>query len=67
MEMKIKDAYPLEIARAFSELNIFPTSVSKYGKAYMSMISENTEKAWVTSFSLMNQRLTEKKGDIAYA
>ena len=67
MEMKIKDAYPLEIARAFSELNIFPTSVSKYGKAYISMISENTEKAWVTSFSKMNQRLTEKKGDIAYA
>ena len=34
MEIKITGAQPLWLARALSELEIFPASYSKYGRAY---------------------------------
>ncbi len=34
MEVKIPDAMPLWLAHKFSELEIYPTSFSKYGRAY---------------------------------
>ena len=39
MEIKISNAMPLWLAHALSECKIYPTSFSKYGKAYQSMIS----------------------------
>ena len=37
MEVKIANAFPMKLARIFSELGIFPVSFSKYGRAYMDM------------------------------
>ena len=37
MEIKVTDAMPLFLARKLSELEIFPVSFSKYGRAYMDM------------------------------
>ncbi len=37
MEVKIANAFPLELARMFSELGIFPVSYSKYGRGYQTM------------------------------
>ena len=34
MEVKIPGAAPIWLAKAFSEIGIFPVSFSKYGKAY---------------------------------
>ena len=39
MEIKISNAMPLWLAHALSECKIYPTSFSKYGKAYQAMIS----------------------------
>ena len=39
MEIKISNAMPLWLAHALSECKIYPTSFSKYGKAYQTMIS----------------------------
>ncbi|MBR2122654.1 MAG: polyphosphate polymerase domain-containing protein [Lachnospiraceae bacterium] len=41
MELKIARAYPLEIARMLSELEIRPVSFSKYGRGYLQLASEN--------------------------
>ena len=34
MELKVRDALPIEMARILSELKIFPASFSKYGEAF---------------------------------
>ncbi|MBR6172704.1 MAG: polyphosphate polymerase domain-containing protein [Eubacterium sp.] len=34
MEVKIANAFPMELARIFSELSIFPATFSKYGRGY---------------------------------
>ena len=39
MEIKVAESMPMPIAQKLSELGIFPTSFSKYGKAYTDMIS----------------------------
>ena len=39
MEIKISNAMPLWLAHALSECKIYPTSFSKYGRAYQTMIS----------------------------
>lgn len=39
MEIKISNAMPLWLAHALSACKIYPTSFSKYGKAYQTMIS----------------------------
>lgn len=41
MEIKITDAMPLPLARTLSELGIYPTSLSKYGEAYLNSQKEN--------------------------
>ena len=38
MEIKIAGAMDMEIATMLSELGIFPTSISKYGKGYVDMV-----------------------------
>ena len=40
MEIKITGAQPLWLARALSELEIFPVSYSKYGRAYEALMGE---------------------------
>ena len=42
MEIKISGAFPLWLAHILTELNIHPTSFSKYGKFYMETIKERT-------------------------
>ena len=37
MEIKVAEGMPMSLARRLSELKIFPTSFSKYGRAYMDM------------------------------
>jgi hypothetical protein len=39
MEIKFTGAVPVELTRILSELGIFPASFSKYGRAYLQMIS----------------------------
>lgn len=38
MEVKIPDAMPLWLAHKFDELKIYPTSFSKYGRAYTTLL-----------------------------
>lgn len=66
MEIKVRDAYPLELSRRMSELEIFPVSFSKYGKAYIDMLQASAE----TSQELATDRETigvTGKGEMAYA
>ena len=44
MEVKIPGAMPLWMSRILSELDIYPTSYSKYGTYYQNYIEESTEK-----------------------
>ena len=67
MEIKVANAFPLELSRKLSELSIFPASFSKYGAGYADMIrrererirerSENTGRPIQTIF---------RKGEAAY-
>lgn len=43
MEIKIKDAFPVELAEILSEAGIFHTSYSKYGNAFLQMERENAQ------------------------
>ncbi len=63
MEIKVLNAMPLELARKLSELEIYPTSFSKYGKGYAEMLSR--EKRLV----LTKPRSEEmpEKGVVIYA
>ena len=38
MEVKVANAIPIELSRKMSELGIFPTSISKYGRGYADMM-----------------------------
>lgn len=40
MELKVPGAVPGELSKKMSELGIFPTSFSKYGRGYLEMIRE---------------------------
>ena len=44
MEVKIPGAMPFWMSRILSELDIYPTSYSKYGTYYQNYIEESTEK-----------------------
>ena len=72
MEIKIPDAFPMELARKMSELGIFPTSISKYGRAYTDMMIQMTRKNikvydYETINSVAYNTGFRKKGDMAYA
>lgn len=47
MEIKIPGAMPLWLSKELSRLNIFPTSFSKYGKAYQRVFTQQYEKGKV--------------------
>ena len=40
MEIKVEGAFPLWLAHILTELNIYPTSFSKYGKFYTEIVKE---------------------------
>ncbi|WP_019850264.1 hypothetical protein [Desulfitobacterium dehalogenans] len=42
MEIKIAGAMPLWLSHTLDELEIYPSSFSKYGKAYMSLLARQT-------------------------
>ena len=44
MEIKTDGAMPLPLARALSELKIYPSKFSKYGTAYLDMLSKIKSK-----------------------
>ncbi|MBR1664039.1 MAG: polyphosphate polymerase domain-containing protein [Ruminococcus sp.] len=47
MEIKIPGVMPLWLSKELSRLKIFPTSFSKYGKAYTRVLTDNLEKGRV--------------------
>ena len=40
MEIKVRGAFPLWLANILTELNIHPTSYSKYGNFYLKKVKE---------------------------
>ncbi len=48
MEVKIANAFPMELSRIFSELGIFPGSFSKYGEGYLTMMKRSAAVACQT-------------------
>ena len=49
MEIKIPGAMPLWLSKELSRLEIFPTSFSKYGRAYLKVFTQQNEKGKVTN------------------
>ncbi|MBR6402351.1 MAG: polyphosphate polymerase domain-containing protein [Eubacterium sp.] len=72
MEIKIPDAFPLELSRKMSELGIFPVSISKYGRAYTDMIKQMMKSNikiydYETINNVAYNKGFIKKGEVAYA
>ena len=72
MEIKIPDAFPLELSRKMSELGIFPVSISKYGRAYTDMIKQMMKSNikiydYETINNVVYNKGFIKKGEVAYA
>lgn len=51
MEIKIQDAMPLWLAEALSRLGIFPTSFSKYGAAYQTLLGGHSQREEVRRYA----------------
>ena len=51
MEIKVSNAMPIWLAEALSELEIYPTSFSKYGKAYQTMCQRYFENEEVEQYA----------------
>ncbi len=73
MEVKIGNAFPIELSKMFSELGIFPISFSKYGRGYLEMIGIEREEEMVKeyekekSFIYSERRERLKRGGACYA
>ena len=66
MEVKIAGAFPLELARIFSELRIYPVSFSKYGRGYVNLMTEKCA-ARLTAVNDYKYDFVKEKGAVAYA
>ena len=66
MEVKIANAFPMELSRIFSELSIFPVSFSKYGRGYEVMTARALSQA-VYLNTAENLLLAGRKGAMVYA
>lgn len=64
MEVKIAGAMPIELARIFSELRIYPTSFSKYGRGYVDLISKEEVRK---PLAIHDYETIKEKGAVAYA
>ena len=65
MEVKIANAFPMELSRIFSELGIFPVSFSKYGRGYEVMMSRRLAGAYI--YRLAGSAVQKNGGAVAYA
>ncbi|MCR5214029.1 MAG: polyphosphate polymerase domain-containing protein [Eubacterium sp.] len=67
MEIKIPDAFPIELSQCMSRLGIFPVSISKYGRGYIQYIMEASQN--MTQSDVMVEPLLHHKGEgeVAYA
>ena len=65
MEIKVSNAMPIALAAKLSELEIFPTSFSKYGAGYTDMITSMTsfKKVMIPERTKASARM---KGEVAY-
>ncbi|HRR76315.1 MAG TPA: polyphosphate polymerase domain-containing protein [Ruminococcus sp.] len=61
MEVKVSDAMPDWLVRKMSELGIFKTSFSKYGKAYTNHVREQVEgskkQIYISGISMLNNSI----------
>jgi hypothetical protein len=60
MEVKVGDAVPDWLVKKLSELKIFKTSFSKYGRAYQNYVKESLEqqkKIYVSGISMINNSI----------
>lgn len=60
MEVKVSDAIPDWLVRKLSELQIFKTSFSKYGRAYENFVKSNIEKSEpirISGISIVNNNI----------
>ncbi|MBR4626251.1 MAG: polyphosphate polymerase domain-containing protein [Ruminococcus sp.] len=60
MEVKVGDAIPDWLVRKLSELGIFKTSFSKYGRAYQNYVEDsirNEKKIYVSGISMINNNI----------
>jgi len=64
MELKIAGAMPIELARIFSELRIYPASFSKYGRGYVDMMMTSRGRIAAT---VHEYGFAKEKGAVAYA
>ena len=64
MEGKIANAFPMELARMFSELGIFPVSFSKYGRGYETMAA----RRMIGAYAIRGiGEAYERREEVAYA
>ena len=66
MEIKVTNAFPMELSKKMSELGIFPVSFSKYGRAYTQMIKENNEVVIKACQQIAAADKDIRKGAVAY-
>ena len=66
MEIKVTNAFPMELSKKMSELGIFPVSFSKYGRAYTQMIKENNEVVIKACQQIAAVDRDIRKGAVAY-
>lgn len=59
MEVKVSDSMPAWLVEKLSELQIYKTSFSKYGKAYTNFVQEQAEKIniSISGISMKNNRI----------
>ena len=67
MEIKVANAMPLELTRKLSELRIFPTSFSKYGRGYLQMLGMKAGAEAVKAVNREYIDIRNKKEVRAYA
>ena len=65
MEIKVSNAMPIALANKLSELEIFPTSFSKYGAGYTDMITNMTSVKTVM-IPERTEAYGRMKGEVAY-
>lgn len=62
LEIKIPNAFPIELSRLFSKLNIYPSSYSKYGNAYIQTMKNSSDLTFCSS----NNNLQNSKGVLVH-
>ncbi|MBR0374358.1 MAG: polyphosphate polymerase domain-containing protein [Mogibacterium sp.] len=55
LEVKFQGSMPVELAHALSEFEIFPTSVSKYGRAYQTITRQTSTEGFTKAVSTFGQ------------